>query len=207
MNYKSHVIGVAGGTGSGKTYIVDSIRNKFGNSNIAVVSMDDYYKPIELQPVDKKGVVNFDNPSSIYVNKLKKDIDSLTSGKQIQFNKYTFNNIDKIPERIVLEPRPILLVEGLFLFSDRDLLKRFSLKVFIKAGYQTMLSRRLKRDMQERGYNSEDVKYRFQHHVLPAHKNWIEKGENIADIVIYNDANISPDLNNLVGKINKLMAG
>src|SRR5690606_14499986 len=156
-----YIVGITGGSASGKTMFLNSLLGSFSDKEICLISQDNYYKAIELQTLDEEGVHNFDIPSSIDFDAYKSDIIAIRSGKSMQRQEYTFNNPDKTPEIITLNPSPIIIVEGIFVFYHPQILDLIDLKVFIDAEEHVKLKRRIVRDKVERGYDLEDVLYRY----------------------------------------------
>lgn len=196
---KPLVIGITGGSGSGKTLFIKNLRERFDQGEICLISQDDYYCPIEQQEKDEQGVVNFDLPRSIDKEAFLKDIKSLIKGKTIRRPEYTFNNESITPKMLTFRPAPILLVEGLFVFHFRKIRKIMDLKVFLHAKENLKVIRRIKRDKIERNYPLDDVLYRYQHHVLPAFEKYIEPYIEKADVVINNNENFEMGLEVLSG--------
>lgn len=167
------LVGVAGGSGSGKTTVIRALREALPAGAVALISQDDYYRPIAEQFVDANGQVNFDLPDSIEMDRLLADVEVLCGGGTLRRQEYTFNQPGVTPEWIEVLPAPVILVEGLFVFHHTPLRERFHLKVFIDADEQVQLQRRLARDAAERGYGPEEVKYQWENHVMPAYRNYL----------------------------------
>lgn len=182
-----YIIGITGGSGSGKTYLLKCLLDAFKEGQICLVSQDNYYKSRDLQPVDEAGFHNFDTPSSIHYEDYLRDILTLKAGKSVQRIEYTFNNPDVSPQLLSFKPAPIIVLEGIFVFYDPNLLPLIDLKVFIDAHEHVKLKRRIIRDSIERGYDLEDVLYRYEKHVSPAYEKFIKPYKSEADIVIPNN--------------------
>jgi len=191
---KPYIIGITGGSGSGKTTFINHLRETFSNKEICIVSQDDYYRPREEQEVDSKGVANFDKPYSIDKKAFNGDIAKLAQGEKVEIVEYTFNNDKKTPKKIVLKPAPIIIVEGLFVFHYKKIRKQLDLKVFIHAKENLKVIRRIHRDRVERNYPLDDVLYRYQNHVLPAFEKYIEPYIEQADLVINNNVSFDNGL-------------
>ena len=191
---KPYIIGITGGSGSGKTTFIRYLREAFSSDELCIVSQDDYYRPREEQEVDEKGIVNFDKPYSINKKALTKDIAKLAEGKTVEILEYTFNNNLKKPKTIVLKSAPIIIVEGLFVFHYKKVRKQLDLKVFVHAKENLKVIRRIQRDRVERNYPLDDVLYRYQNHVLPAFEKYIEPYMADADIIINNNKNFENGL-------------
>ncbi len=186
---KTTIIGVSGGSGSGKSVFISELRDKFQVGEVAFISQDNYYNPRETQKKDMKGVRNFDLPSSVDLETFTKDVIRLRSGYEIVRQEYTFNNPEAFPGTIVIKPAPIIVVEGLFIFCHQPIWDLLDMRVIIHASDSQRLSRRILRDQTERNYPLEDVLYRYEHHVSPAFKAYIEPYYSKVDIIINNHSN------------------
>mgnify|MGYP003605131302 FL=1 len=186
-NSNSFIIGISGGSGSGKTSFIRDIKEHFSKEQICFLSQDDYYKPRELQKEDENVIKNFDLPESIEMDEFYFDLVKLTNGMSVERPEYTFNNENKNPGMIHLDPAPIIIVEGLFVFYEPKLFNLLDLKILIHASDTQKIIRRIKRDRVERNYPLEDVLYRYEHHVLPSFETYIFPFFNKVDIVINNN--------------------
>ncbi|MEQ8581669.1 MAG: uridine kinase [Marinoscillum sp.] len=195
---KPLLIGITGGSGSGKTLFLKQLMEKFEDGEISLLSLDNYYKPRTEQPIDERGVENFDLPESLDRERFSNDLRKLKKGEDIVIKEYTFNNDEKKPETIHIKATPIIVVEGIFTFYYEEILDLLDLKIYIEAPDYLMLTRRITRDAEERGYDLSDVLYRFQHHVTPAFKKYIEPLKHEADVLIPNHNGFSVALEVIV---------
>jgi len=195
---KPLIIGITGGSGSGKTLFLKQLMEKFEEGEISLLSLDNYYKPRTEQPLDERGVENFDLPESLDRERFSNDLRKLKQGKDIIIQEYTFNNDEKKPQTIHIKATPIIVVEGIFTFYYEEILDLLDLKIYIEAPDYLMLTRRITRDAEERGYDLSDVLYRFQHHVTPAFKKYIEPLKHEADVLIPNHNGFSVGLEVIV---------
>lgn len=186
MSFNAQIVGISGGSGSGKTSVLNGLKEQLKGYSITFISMDDYYLPRDEQLIDVNGVKNFDLPSAINVDELNKDLDNLLAGQKVVKTKYTFNNAEAETSTLTLNPSKIYIVEGLFIYHYPQLKKRFNLKVYVDASVDQKIIRRIKRDQIERNYPIEDVLYRYEHHVMPSYKNYIEAYKTEADLIINN---------------------
>lgn len=186
---RTFTIGITGGSGSGKTYFIKRLSSCFAENEITLISQDHYYKPRDLQHIDEKGITNFDRPESIDTENLLRDIQQIKQGNSIFKTEYTFNNPDQTPRQLQFNPAPILIIEGLFVQYFPEIEKELDLKIFIEAKDHVKLSRRIYRDKEERGYDINDVLYRYQYHVMPVYESLIEPLKHKADLVIPNNGN------------------
>jgi uridine kinase len=181
------IIGISGGSGSGKTSFIRDIKVHFPNNEITLLSQDEYYHPRDQQFIDKNGIKNFDLPTSIDLNAFVEDIKKLKNGNIVKRKEYTFNNEQVEPKMLQFDPAEILIVEGLFIFHHEAIRSLLDLKIMIYASSAITVIRRIHRDRIQRNYPLEDVLYRYEHHVLPAYEKFIEPFINDVDIVINNN--------------------
>ncbi len=184
---KPYIIGICGGTGSGKTTFINNLKLNLKNHNVCYVSLDDYYKPREEQRVDANGEKNFDLPESFRRDKLLNDLNLLIQGESIEILEYNFNNPLKDRKLIKIEPAPVIILEGIFVFYFEEILDLLDLKIFIHASESIKLIRRIRRDQSERNYPLEDVLYRYENHVNPTYQQFIEPYKEVADLIINNN--------------------
>lgn len=196
MRLKNKVVGICGGSGSGKTYLLNLLTARLGD-RVCVLSQDHYYKALELQEKDSQGQVNFDLPSAIDEKRFVHDLDCLINGHQIQVKEYTFNNPAVRPRSLLLKPAPIIIVEGLFIFHCQAIRERLSLKVFIEADETLALERRLERDIDERAYTREMILYQWKNHVMPAYERFLLPYRDNADLFVHNEGGNNPAIETL----------
>lgn len=196
---KPLIIGITGGSGSGKTTFISELQKEFSPEHLCVVSQDDYYRPLAEQKKDGKGVADFDRPSSIYKKEFIRDIKRLIAGEAVTRSEYTFNNHDANPKRLTFHPAPAIIVEGLFVFHYRKMRKLLDLKVFLHAKENLKVIRRIKRDRVERNYPLDDVLYRYEAHVLPNFEKYIQPYMEEADLVINNNSHFEMGLEVMKG--------
>jgi len=195
---KPFTLGITGGSGSGKTFFLRGLAAHFKPEEICLISQDNYYKPIEQQAVDENGVENFDLPGSIDRETFQADILKLMDGQNVLKREHTFNNPQAKPKMLEFKAAPILVVEGLFVQYFEEIEKLLDLKVFIEAKDHLKLSRRIKRDKKERGYDIDAVLYQYENHAMPVYETLILPLIHKADIVIPNNGNSTRALGVLV---------
>lgn len=183
------IIGISGGSGSGKTSFIRDIKAHFPNGEITLLSQDEYYHPREKQFIDANGIKNFDLPTSIDLDVFVEDIKKLKKGEVVIRQEYTFNNDAVSPKMLKFHPAKILIVEGLFIFHHAAIRSLLDFRIMIYASSAITVIRRIHRDRIERNYPLEDVLYRYEHHVLPAYEQYIEPYIDDVDIVINNNKN------------------
>jgi uridine kinase len=184
---KPYTIGITGGSGSGKTFFLESLSSRFKPDQICLISQDHYYRPIEQQFVDDKGVQNFDLPGSIDREAFLADLRKLKAGQNVLKREYTFNNPVPNPKILEFRAAPILVVEGLFIQYFEEIDQELDLRLFIEAREHIMQGRRILRDQKERGYPLDDVLYRYQYHVMPVYDTLIRPLQQKADLIIPNN--------------------
>ncbi|MBX2915579.1 MAG: uridine kinase [Cyclobacteriaceae bacterium] len=195
---KPFTIGITGGSGSGKTYFLQGLSACFGAHEICLISQDNYYKPRDQQPIDENGIKNFDLPVSIDRDAFRHDLLLLKSGQNVIKQEYTFNNPLAKTQMLEFKSAPIIVVEGLFVQYFEEISNELDLRIFIEAKDHVKLGRRIKRDQVERGYDIDDVLYRYQYHVMPVYERLIEPLKHHADLVIPNNSKFERALEVLV---------
>lgn len=194
------VIGICGGSGAGKTYLLELLTKRLGQQ-ACLLSQDHYYKPLAEQQRDSNGEVNFDLPSGIDEQRFVSDLQRLKRGESTSLKEYTFNNPALRPRTLLLEPAPLIIVEGLFIFHFENIRSELSLKVFIESAETVALERRLERDQRERAYTEKLIRYQWEHHVKPAYLRYLMPYKETADLVIDNPSGSEPDLHPLLNLI------
>jgi uridine kinase len=200
---KSFVIGICGGSGSGKTTLLKKISSYYGNSNVSVFTMDNYYYPIEQQQKDLNGIVNFDLPTALNEEKLSNDLTKLAKGDAVQVKEYFFNSPPNKNVLLTIEPKKIIIVEGLFLFHYSKVRSLIDFSVFVDVDMETQLDRRIYRDQESRGYDEEDIIYQWNNHVTPCYRDFIEPYKEKASFVYRNDKNFEKDFASLIETISE----
>ncbi|MEQ8303263.1 MAG: uridine kinase [Cyclobacteriaceae bacterium] len=187
---KPLIVGVTGGSGAGKTHIIRGIRKLFSEEELCIISMDHYYKPRDEQPLDSSGVKNFDLPESIDRDQLLQDLRKLMQGEVVLKSEYTYNNPLVSPKQLEFKTAPVLIVEGLFVQYFEEVNELLDLSIFVEAKDHLKLGRRIRRDKIERGYDLEDVLYRYEHHAMPVYEKYIAPLKHSADLIIPNNGNL-----------------
>jgi len=192
------IIGITGGSASGKTLFLSRLMEQFQTDDICLLSQDNYYRSIEEQTKDHNGIENFDLPGAIDDKAFAADIARLQNGEIVSRLEYTFNNTVKVPDMLHFHPRKILVVEGIFVFHFPEVAQLLDLKIFIDAQDKIKLKRRIKRDNEERGYDLQDVMYRWKYHVKPTYEEFIRPHKRSCDIVIPNNQHFEKGLEVIV---------
>lgn len=195
------VIGICGGSGSGKTTLLRRLSQHFAQLNPSIFSMDNYYKPIQLQFVDENGQVNFDLPTALNKEQLIGDLRNLLSGEAVEVKEYHFNAPPDKHVLITINPSELVIVEGLFSFYYPEVRDCIDYSVFIDVELDVQLDRRLYRDQETRGYTHEAIMYQWKNHVVPCYENYLLPFQKGADFQFRNDVNADADFELLVKAI------
>ncbi|SHG20277.1 uridine kinase [Flagellimonas flava] len=181
------ILGIAGGTGCGKTTVVNQIVEELPDNEVGVISQDSYYNDLAHLTKEERGQVNFDHPNSIDFDLLIKHLQLLKQGKSIEKPIYSFVEETRLDETILTPPRKVMIVEGILVLSNPKLREMFDIKIYVHADSDERLIRRLQRDIRERGHDLEKVLSRYQTAVKPMHQQFIEPSKEFADIIIPNN--------------------
>lgn len=181
------IIGIAGGTGSGKTTVVHQIMNELPQTEVGIISQDHYYKETNHLPFDERALINFDHPRAIDFDLLVQHLRELKAGNTIDQPVYSFVTHNRTDDTVSTHPRKVMIVEGILILAHPELRDLFDIKVFVHADSDERLIRRLKRDIAERGRDMDEVLNRYQTTLKPMHQQFIEPTKAFADIIIPND--------------------
>jgi len=181
------ILGIAGGTGSGKTTVVNQILNELPENEVTILSQDSYYNKTDDLTHEERCQINFDHPNAIDFDLMIKDLKKLKNGQIIEQPVYSFETHNRSNASVTAYPRKVIIVEGILIFSNKEVRDLIDIKVFVHADSDERLIRRLKRDMQERGRDLDEVLERYQNTLKPMHQQFIEPTKNFADIIIPND--------------------
>lgn len=181
------IIGIAGGTGCGKTTVVNQILNELPEGEVGVISQDSYYKDTSHLSYEDRVKINFDHPRSIDFELLEQHLRDLKDGKDIHQPVYSFIKHNRTGDTIVTYPRKVMIVEGILILTHPELRELFDIKIFVHADSDERLIRRLKRDITERGRDIDEVLQRYQNTLKPMHQQFIEPTKEFADIIIPNN--------------------
>ena len=202
MSKKPFVIGIAGGSGSGKTFFLKCFLNHFKQEEVCLLSQDDYYYRVgQNMTAEENKLYNFDQPSTIDNDQFLGDIKRLINGETVYQKEYTFNNPNAEPKLLEIKPAPIVMVEGLFILHFEEIAELMDLKIFIDTDEDIALQRRLKRDLIERGYPEGDVLYKWNNHVMPAFKDYLLPYKQHCDRIITNNTHVAEDIIEITSEI------
>ncbi len=178
------IIGVSGGSGSGKTFFARALNDKLGPEISSIIYQDNYYIDQSARFDHDGGSVNFDHPDSLDFNLLAKHLEHLKNGDDIQIPVYDFVTHSRQNETIHQIPKPVILVDGILLLSQAHVRKHFDISIFVDTSEQLRFDRRLKRDVEERGRTPEGVKAQFEKQVKPMHDQFVQPSMDHADHII-----------------------
>lgn len=192
-------IGICGGSGSGKTYLLEALKHQL-NLTCSVCSLDDYYKPKDLQEVDENGIINFDLPTALDTDKLENDIQLLAANKKVYQNEYHFN-VEKGVNVKIIEPAEVIIIEGLFVLEYEFLREYLDFSIYVQVNQNTQFERRLKRDLEERGYSRREIMYQWNEHVLPCYEQFLRPHKKDADFVFDNNQDFAVEMQKLLNSL------
>ncbi|MDB5012384.1 MAG: uridine kinase [Daejeonella sp.] len=203
MKNKPFVIGITGGSGSGKTFFLNSFLKHFNKDEVCLISQDDYYIPVGEMTQEENKLHNFDLPTAIDDKQFSSDIQKILNWETVFKKEYKFNNKDAIQQVLEIKPAPIVIIEGLFILHYKAVSALLDMKIFIEAKEHVALKRRIERDFLERGYHEEDVKYKWNNHVMPSYNLFLLPYRDIADQIIENSANVEQNILDLTAHISQ----
>ena len=201
----AYIVGISGGSASGKTTLIQKLKQIFDESQLAVLSQDHYYKPIEFQIRNELGEINFDEPESLDLEKFLKDLELLQAGYSLEIEEYVFNNPNKIGSTITVNPAKIILIEGIFIIGQSDIENKLDFKIFIDAEEEIKYNRRLKRDSEERGMDRAEIHYQWHSQVFPSYQKYLLPYKEKADILITNNYDFEVGLNLVIERMKKFL--
>ncbi|GAA3950978.1 uridine kinase [Pedobacter ginsengiterrae] len=194
LNKKPFIIGIAGGSGSGKTFFLNCFLHHFKQDEVTLVSQDDYYIPAGEMSQEENKLYNFDLPSTIDSQQFLKDIKQLLDGEVVYKKEYNFNNPLAVVKILEIKSAPIIIVEGLFILHFKEIAALLDHMIFVDADEEIALDRRIKRDGLERGYPEEDVLYKWHNHVLPAYKEYLLPYKEQCHKIVVNNTNEAEEI-------------
>lgn len=181
------IIGIAGGTGCGKTTVVNQIINELPAGEVGVISQDSYYNDLSELTLEERRKTNFDHPKSIDFELLEKHLVQLRNGKSIEQPVYSFLECNRTERTIPTHPSKVMIVEGILILTNARIRDMFDIKIFVHADSDERLIRRLKRDVNERGWNLDETLDKYLTNIKPMHEQFIEPSKEFADIIIPNN--------------------
>ena len=196
------VIGIAGGTGSGKTTLMNQLINKFSN-DITVLSHDNYYKRHDELTYEQRSQLNYDEPAALETDLMARHLDKLRQGETIECPVYDFTQHNRSNETITIAPKKVIIVEGILIFENKPLRDLMDIKIFVDTDADVRLCRRIKRDVRMRGRTLESVLEQYQETVKPMHEMYVEPSKKFADIVVPEGGKNFVALDMITGRIQR----
>ena len=199
------VIGIAGGSGSGKTTVAQEILQRVGRKRIAFLQHDSYYKDLTGLPPTQRAEVNFDHPNSLENELLIQHVASLRDGKPVEVPIYDFSTDRRTGQTFTVQPQRVILVEGILIFTEATLREMFNVKIFVDTDSDLRLIRRLQRDITERGRTTESVIEQYLSTVRPMHLEFVEPSKRYADVIIPEGGFNTAALDMVVARVDVLL--
>jgi uridine kinase len=202
----SLIIGISGGTGSGKTTVANRILETVEAGEVVFIQQDSYYRNLEELPRDYRELANFDHPDALDNNLLVEHVRRLKAGEPIELPSYDFKTHQRLQETRYVEPKPIVIVEGILIFADPRLLEQLDIKVFVDTPDDIRFIRRLRRDLAERARTVESVIDQYLATVRPMHMQFVEPSKRYADVIIPEGGHNLVSIDLISGKIRERLA-
>ncbi len=203
--HKPVVIGIAGGSGSGKSTVLDRIIEAFGADRIAVLDHDSYYFDLTHLSEEERQGVNFDHPDALETTLLRRHLDTLLEWKTVQKPIYNFNTHARSEKTTKIEPRPVVIVEGILVLAEPQLYERMDIRIFVDAAPDVRLMRRVRRDMVNRGRSIESILAQYERSVRPMHIQFVEPSKIRADVIIPRGGHNSVAIEMVLARIEALL--
>ncbi len=204
---KPVIIGVAGGTASGKTTVSDAILDRVGRQHIIYLQHDSYYRDLSYLPLDERTRLNFDHPDALETELLVSHLRRLQAGEPVEVPIYDFASYRRSEETRHVEPRRVILLEGLLIFVDKELREMMDVKLYVDTDADLRFIRRLERDIQERGRTMESVIHQYLTTVRPMHLEFVEPSKRYADVIIPAGGFNTTAIEIIVARVERMLAG
>ena len=201
----SKVVLIGGGSASGKTYVLKKVLEKIPSDKVARISIDDYYKDFSNLPIEERAKINFDHPKSFDWKLMNEQLTALKNGQTIEKPIYDFTTHSRSLITEIVEPKELILIEGIMALVNKDLRALGDLKVYINASRERRLVRRIERDQKERGRTYESIIEQYFTTVLPMYEEIIEPSQYYADLIINNDGGSTKSIDVLVSVLQNMM--
>ena len=202
MNNDILVIGIAGGTGSGKTTLMNNLIQRFEGS-VTVLSHDNYYRRNDHLSYEERCQINYDEPAALETDLMARHLDQLRHGETIQCPVYDFSQHNRSSETIEIAPKSVIIVEGILIFENQELRDLMDIKIFVDTDADVRLCRRIKRDVNKRGRSLESVLQQYQQTVKPMHEKYVEPSKKFANLVVLEGGKNWVALDMIVGRIQR----
>jgi uridine kinase len=200
------IIGICGGTGSGKTTVANRILESVSKDEVVFLQQDSYYRNLDQMPLDYRRIANFDHPDAIDNDLLVEHVRALKAGAAVELPVYDFKTHTRRPETLHMEPRPIIIVEGILIYAEKRLLDEMDIKVYVDTPDDIRFIRRLRRDIAERGRTVESVIEQYVETVRPMHMQFVEPSKRFADVIIPEGGHNRVSIGLISGRIRERLA-
>lgn len=202
---KPFLLGVAGGSGSGKTTVAERLAGLIGGTDLALVRLDAYYRDRNHLPFEERAAINYDHPDAFDWPLLLDHVQALLAGLEVQVPVYDFASYERLPDRHVLRPARVVVVEGILVLYEPELRERFDLRVFVDTDADVRFIRRLERDVAERERSPASVIEQYLATVRPSHEQFIEPSKRYADVIVPHGGMNAPALDVLLARVRELL--
>lgn len=202
---KPFLLGVAGGSGSGKTTVAERLTGLIGEPDLALVRLDAYYRDRNHLPFEERAAINYDHPDAFDWPLLLDHVDALLDGLEVEVPVYDFASYVRLPERVTVAPARVVVVEGILVLYEPELRERFDLRVFVDTDADVRFIRRLERDVAERQRSVESVVEQYLATVRPSHEQFIEPSKRHADVIVPHGGMNAPALDVLLARVRELL--
>ena len=199
------IIGVAGGSGSGKTTIARKLLETFEAEDAVLVEQDAYYKELHIESIDERAKMNFDHPNAIEFELLRENLLDLVHGKTVERPIYDFSTHMRKSEKVIINPSRIIMVEGILIFAVPEIRELFDIKIFVDTDADEMLLRRMERDIKERGRTFESVRDQYLSTVKPMYLEFAEPSKRYADVIIPRGGENKVAINMVIAKMKRYL--
>jgi len=200
------IIGICGGTGSGKTTVASRILESVSKDEVIFLQQDSYYRNLDQMPLDLRNQINFDHPDAIDNDLLVEHLRTLKAGEAVELPLYDFKTHSRRAETLHMEPRPIIIIEGILIFAEQRLLEEMDIKVYVDTPDDIRFIRRLRRDVAERGRTAESVIEQYLSTVRPMHMQFVEPSKRYADVIIPEGGHNLVSIGLISGRIRERLA-
>ena len=200
------IIGISGGTGSGKTTVANRILESVSADEVVFIQQDLYYRDLKDMPLDYRNAANFDHPDAVDNELLINHLKKLNAGEPVELPIYDFRTHSRLPATTRIEPKPIVIVEGILIFAEPRLLEQMDIKVFVDTPDDIRFIRRLRRDLAERGRTVDSVIEQYIGTVRPMHMQFVEPSKRFADVIIPEGGHNVVSIDLISGKIRERLA-
>jgi len=198
-----YIIGITGGTASGKTTFVNHLKNRFSSNQINIISQDDYYKPLSHLSLSDREKTNFDHPDSLDFKLFYEHLICLKENESIEIPNYCFTTHDRLAQTTLITPKKVLIIEGILILSQAEIKKVCDYTIFFDAPHDIRVQRRLERDINERGRTSESVIAQFKNNITPMHNTFVAPVKFNVDLIIDGTQDLQTNVEKISELINK----